>query len=88
MVFDIKFDYILTTQLSFTSILFGAISFLPGGIGITEGSLVSFLVSRKIELSIASALVLFTRLSTLWYATILGFITTKFVTHNKNKLKI
>lgn len=88
MVFDIKFDYIITTQLSFTSILFGAISFLPGGIGITEGSLVGFLVSKKIELSMASALVLFIRLSTLWYATILGFITTKFVVHNKNNLKI
>jgi uncharacterized protein (TIRG00374 family) len=87
MVFGIKFDYILTTQLSFTSILFGAISFIPGGIGITEGSLVGFLVSKKVELSIASALVLFTRLSTLWYATILGFITTKFIIHNKNNLK-
>lgn len=72
--FNVQFDYILTTQLSFISILFGALSFVPGGLGFTEGSLIALLVHRKIELSTSSSLVLLIRLTTLWFATILGFI--------------
>lgn len=80
--FDIQFDYILTTQLTLTSILFGALSFLPGGIGITEASLVGLLVERNIELAYATGLVIFIRFSTIWFATILGFIFMKTVTKN------
>ncbi|MHB8602973.1 MAG: lysylphosphatidylglycerol synthase transmembrane domain-containing protein [Nitrosotalea sp.] len=84
MAFGINFDYLLSVQLTFTSILFGAISFLPGGIGVTEGSLVGLLISKGIEISTASALVLLIRLCTLWFATILGFVATKSMILRKN----
>jgi len=83
--FSIEFDYFLTTQLTFTSILFGTLSLIPGGVGITEGSLVGFLVGKDIEISFALALVLFIRLTTLWFVTILGFLFTRIILKNNNK---
>jgi len=84
LAFGQNFGFIESTGYYYSSILFGAISFLPGGIGITEGSFVGFLVSDGLELSLASSIVLFTRLTTIWFATITGFIAYHFVL----KLKI
>jgi uncharacterized membrane protein YbhN (UPF0104 family) len=52
----------------------GALSFLPGGLGVTEGAMTMFLVSGAAQLagSIALAATLLTRLATLWFAVALG----------------
>ncbi len=60
-----------------SSIIAGALSFIPGGIGIAEGSLVSLLSIQNIEISEALILVIFIRLFTLWFTTITGFIMIK-----------
>ncbi|MFX0122764.1 MAG: lysylphosphatidylglycerol synthase transmembrane domain-containing protein [Candidatus Hodarchaeota archaeon] len=58
-----------------TSSLLGAISFLPGGLGVMEGSMELFLVSLLvISLSTAGALVILIRLTTLWFGVTLGLI--------------
>jgi len=72
--FGQNLTFIVSTQITFTATLFGALSLLPGGIGITEGSLIGLIISRGIEFATASALVLFIRLTSIWFATILGFI--------------
>lgn len=82
LAFDINFDFILSTIIGFSSILFGAISFIPAGVGVTEISFVNLLTQYDVEFSLATALVFFVRLASIWYATILGVITTKFVYKN------
>ena len=83
LAFGLNFDFLLTTIIGFASVLFGSLSFLPGGIGVTELSFVQLLLTYKIELSLATALVIFIRLTGLWFATCLGFFAIKFVS-NKN----
>jgi uncharacterized protein (TIRG00374 family) len=52
----------------------GALSFLPGGLGVTEGAMTMLLVSGAAHLDRATALdaTLLTRLATLWFAVGLG----------------
>jgi uncharacterized protein (TIRG00374 family) len=52
----------------------GALSFLPGGLGVTEGAMTILLVQSAAALDRATALdaTLLTRLATLWFAVVLG----------------
>ncbi|HEY9166989.1 MAG TPA: lysylphosphatidylglycerol synthase transmembrane domain-containing protein [Candidatus Kryptonia bacterium] len=54
------------------SIIVGAVSFLPGGIGATETSLAGLLILAKIPKSAAVAATLIVRALTLWFAVIIG----------------
>jgi len=74
--FNIDLGYFESFQLFYTSILVGIFSFLPGGIGITEGSFVLMLVKQNFEFVVASSLIIFLRLITIWSVTIIGFIAT------------
>jgi len=75
--FDVNLDIIFTTFVTFTSILFGYLSFLPGGVGVTEISLVGFLTNEGIALSLATSIMIMLRLTGWWFLTIIGVITTK-----------
>ena len=75
--FGLDLNLIESGQLVYTSILIGALSFLPGGIGFTEGSLIALLVEFGYELSIVTAAVLMLRIVTVWFATSLGFVFTR-----------
>ena len=58
-----------------TSSLLGAISFLPGGLGVMEGSMEVFLADLlKIAAPLAGALIILIRLTTLWFGVGLGLI--------------
>jgi uncharacterized protein (TIRG00374 family) len=54
----------------------GALSFLPGGLGVTEGMMTMLLVHGTARLDSASALdaTLLTRLATLWFAVVVGLV--------------
>ena len=54
----------------------GALSFLPGGLGVTEASMTLLLVESAAQLDRAAAIdaTLLTRLATLWFAVLLGLI--------------
>lgn len=78
MAFGLKFDILETSLISLTSLILGAVSFLPGGLGVTEISMIGFLTNHKISLSLASALVLFIRLCTLWFSTFAGFLSLRY----------
>ncbi|MFX0049674.1 MAG: lysylphosphatidylglycerol synthase transmembrane domain-containing protein [Candidatus Hermodarchaeota archaeon] len=70
-----------------TSSLLGALSFLPGGLGVTEGSMEIFLADiMKTSLSLAGALIILIRLTTLWFGVTLGLITLIMVTRKINKI--
>ena len=54
----------------------GALSFLPGGLGVTEGAMILLLVESAARLERATALdaTLLTRLATLWFAVAIGLV--------------
>ena len=82
--FGLEFGIIKTTLITFTSLVIGAISFIPAGIGLTEASLIGLLLSFQVELSTASSLAIFIRLTTIWFATLLGLIGVRFLLLRKN----
>ena len=79
IAFDINMlDYFKVLAIYATSSLLGAISFIPGGIGITEGTLTGLLTLEGIEISTALILSVVIRVLTLWYLVCIGFIALKF----------
>jgi uncharacterized membrane protein YbhN (UPF0104 family) len=52
----------------------GAVSMLPGGLGVTEGSMAGLLVALQVSRDSASAAVLIIRACTLWFAVGLGLV--------------
>lgn len=79
----LNFNFVLTTIFGFSSFLFGALSLLPSGIGVTELSFVKLLSSYGIDISTAAALILFIRILSDLYITCIGVIATKLVLKNK-----
>ena len=77
--FDINaLDYLKVLAIYATSTLLGAISFVPGGIGVTEGTLAGLLTLEGIGVSVALILSVMIRIFTLWYSAFIGFIALKF----------
>lgn len=57
--------------VSFSSLL-GAVSFLPGGLGVAEGSIMALLLLMGLESEMAAATTIITRVSTLWLGVFIG----------------
>ena len=74
---SLGFAEIASTYAS--SLFLGALSFLPGGLGITEGSFAGLLNLQGISLSMAVVIVIIVRLFTLWFGVVIGFIALKLV---------
>jgi len=75
--FGIDLNFSLIALIFIMSIIMGAISFVPGGIGVTEGGMIGFLLLYGIDYTTASASVLAVRLFTLWFSVIIGIIALK-----------
>ena len=73
-LFEIS-DVILTYT---TSIIIGVASFVPGGIGVAEGTLIGLLTVNDLAFSTAVSLTIFIRIFTLWYSVLVGLIALKF----------
>jgi uncharacterized protein (TIRG00374 family) len=58
---------------SFATIV-GAVSMLPGGLGVTEGSLSYLVISQGFAKEIAFASTFIVRVVTLWFAVFIGVI--------------
>lgn len=59
------------------SLILGAVSFIPSGIGIVEGSLVGLFSLQGITISTAIVISIVIRLFTLWYTVAVGFVALK-----------
>tara|TARA_B110001454_G_scaffold217905_1_gene244367 strand:+ start:870 stop:1658 length:789 start_codon:yes stop_codon:yes gene_type:complete len=59
------------------SIILGAVTMIPGGLGVTEGSLAGLLSLQNIEIGTAFVLAIIIRFFTTWYAVIVGLIALK-----------
>jgi uncharacterized protein (TIRG00374 family) len=58
-----------------TTLVFGMVSGLPGGIGVTDGTMVALLNSvYNLSPSVASAATIMARMATLWFGVLLGVI--------------
>lgn len=70
--FDLSVTFLFPTFAYSLSTIAGAVSMLPGGLGVTEGSLSLILISNGISNEIAIAATLIIRAATLWFAVMLG----------------
>jgi len=79
--FPIALD--LALSIYAISILAGAASFIPGGIGATEAVMGLMLLSINSEPHIAIAVPILTRLATLWFAVCVGLIANAYLSRSK-----
>ncbi|MGD8306788.1 MAG: lysylphosphatidylglycerol synthase transmembrane domain-containing protein [Ignavibacteria bacterium] len=70
-IFWASFSYAFAT-------IVGAVSMLPGGLGVTEGSLTVLLIKKGIANGIAVTTTFIVRVVTLWFAVIVGIISISF----------
>lgn len=83
LALNIDLGYLLTSQIYLTSLGYGILSLLPGGIGVSEGVADLLLVRQGLDLSIAASLVILMRLCTVWFATVIGVIFTRITLKQK-----
>ena len=69
----------MTSQIFFTSQLVGFLSFIPGGIIVTESSLLGLLLNQGVEFAQASIMVIMIRFWSIWIITIVGVVFLKTV---------
>jgi len=69
--------YLEIISIYSTSIILGAVSMLPAGIGVTEGSFGGLTSLLGMEITFGLALAIIIRLFTLWFGVVIGFISLK-----------
>ncbi len=84
-IFNIELPFLEIVQIFYTSIIGGALSLIPGGVGLTEVGFVSLLIQKNIPIDLATSLIIFIRMTTIWFATILGFIFSMLILKKKSK---
>jgi len=72
---------------SFATII-GALSMLPGGLGITEGSLTFMLIKENISKNVAFATTFIIRVVTLWFAVLVGVVSVAIYQKRFGKLTV
>lgn len=76
---DINFDLFLSGQIYYTALLSGALTLIPGGIVVTESSMLGLILKNGVDFSLASLLVLTIRFVMMWFIMIIGFFALKIV---------
>ena len=71
-------DYLKILSIYTSSAFLGGITLIPGGIGVTEGSLAGLLSLQGIDISVALVLGVMIRLFAFWYPVCVGFISLNF----------
>lgn len=74
LAFGINIEFIWTVFAYAFSILFGSLTALPAGLGVTDGSLIFLISNKGYNQSTAVAATIFIRLATLWFAVLVGSI--------------
>ncbi|MBE0571618.1 MAG: flippase-like domain-containing protein [Ignavibacteriaceae bacterium] len=86
--FDADFGLLWASfSYSFSTIV-GAISMLPGGLGLTEGSLTYLLMQKGIEADISVATTFIVRAVTLWFAVLVGIVSLSFYQKRFGQIKV
>jgi len=72
--FGLDFDIFSSSQIYYTSTLIGILSFVPGGIIVTEASILGMLLHHDVEFELATLLVIVLRFVNIWFASIIGLV--------------
>jgi glycosyltransferase 2 family protein len=82
-------DHQAATFIYATMTIAGALSFLPGGLGVTEAGMLGLLVklARGTDRGVAAAATFVTRLCTLWFAVVVGLVALVLFTR-KTKVRV
>ena len=84
--FGVKLSLFHIIVAIYSSLLAGVVTLIPGGLGVTEVTAVGLLIKAGVVLSLASSVTLFYRIMSIWFPTLVGFITTKIFLSQKIKL--
>ena len=82
--FNLDFNIFEAGQIYFTAALIGILALIPGGIIVTETSMIGLLLKQNVEFSIASILVIVIRFFSLWFLMLIGFVTMKILNKKIN----
>jgi len=86
--FNINFGFFwVSFSYAFATII-GALSMLPGGLGVTEGSLTYLLVKRGVANNVAVTTTFIVRVVTLWFAVLVGIVSVWFYQKRFGKITI
>lgn len=73
-IFGISIGYIESIQIYYTSMLLGALTLLPAGVGAIEGIFVVLLSEKNTSLHLATSVILFMRFISVWLLSAIGII--------------
>lgn len=73
--FGVSVSVLFSTFIFSFSSLIGAVSMIPGGLGVAEGSFAGLLILAGISKGIAASATIIIRFCTLWFGVIVGLIT-------------
>lgn len=82
--FNIEMPIMIAMSIFSVSILVGALSMLPGGLGGAELTMISLLIFFNVDMALAVAITAITRGVTLWFAVVVGLIVLPFALKYKN----
>jgi uncharacterized protein (TIRG00374 family) len=86
--FNLDFGFLWAFfSYSFSTII-GAISMLPGGLGLTEGSLTFLLIQKQVATDIAVTTTFIIRVVTLWFAVLVGIVSLTLYQKRYGKIKV
>lgn len=90
ILLNINFDPgLLWASFSYSfSTIVGAISMLPGGLGLTEGSLTFLLIQKNVSKDLAVAATFIVRVVTLWFAVLVGIVSVIFYQKKFGKVNL
>jgi uncharacterized protein (TIRG00374 family) len=86
--FDINFGFFWASFSYAFATIVGAVSMLPGGLGVTEGSLTYLLIEWGVANNIAVTTTFIVRVVTLWFAVIVGIISVSLYQKRYGKITI
>ena len=86
--FGINFGFFWASFSYAFATIIGAVSMLPGGLGVTEGSLTYLLVKKGVANNIAVTTTFIVRVVTLWFAVLVGIVSVSFYQKRFGKITI
>ena len=84
-MFDIDLGFFASGLIYNTALVIEILSFIPGGLIVTDGSMISLIIKSGVSVSAATIAVIIIRFFTLWFSVIIGFISLQLF-YSKNNL--
>jgi uncharacterized protein (TIRG00374 family) len=86
--FGFDFSLLWATFVYTFSTIAGAITMLPGGLGVTDGSLTLLLMKKSVPLNVAVSCTFIIRAVTLWFAVLVGVFSVSFYQKRYGKISV